>query len=282
MGIPFTIGNLEGELCESLYWSYIKGLNSTPFNILGVDKYVYCEKLLGYTPSLGDFPYFRNMDDLRKVCAALDRDLSLHLGLTKPPLQLGDYMKIGKYSGELKCNSDYYWYGDYLAVFGQKPLASKNCFQHQRDILGSTGNSGCFPYCHTLEDLIKFCNALNTLVESAKEDGHGFKVGDWIEITQGRTNFAKEMDKFVRKQFQITSIIEVDPYDCIIKFNGDGDWQWRFSQKHFKKVDPPHFLEQVQKDPSYEFNPNYDESDDSNEMKKSALVTPILIKVCKI
>jgi len=80
----FQIGDIPGHFYDGINCFWVcdgPQHNGYPFELLGVDKMDYCREILNYTPGIGAFPTCINMEDLRKVCKALDRDLSKQLGI---------------------------------------------------------------------------------------------------------------------------------------------------------------------------------------------------------
>ena len=237
----FKIGNLEGYIDESFYWSNNSGDNEAPFLILGVNKLKYCEQILGYTPLGGDFPYCRNMEDTIRVCQNLHKDVSLKLGLTGD-LKIDSELFIGSELGLIRqVSGKFYWNG--INPFNHINLRSKSQCQHQLDILGYQCG-GSFPFCKSLEDLITFCNSLTAIINKpnvplpSSMDGNCFKVGDLVQILFSSYSFNSDMETFVGKVVEITEIKLHDSKNCTIKFCNDHGWNWKYSDKHFKMYIP--------------------------------------------
>jgi hypothetical protein len=91
----------------------------------------------------------------------------------------------------------------------------------------------------SFEDFEKL--VLNKLSKKEKEENWVPKVGDWIVITKGSSNWVSEMNAFVGKVVKITEIENIFK----VKFKGDKNWTWDYSQNHFRKALQHEILEET-------------------------------------
>lgn len=79
IGDYFTFAGQRGILksCgDEFYWDNESGYhNGYPFDLLGVKRYEYQKRILGYTNESGGFPFCRSFNDLVKLCESLKKDL---------------------------------------------------------------------------------------------------------------------------------------------------------------------------------------------------------------
>lgn len=62
-----------------------------------------------------------------------------------------------------------------------------------------------------------------------------FNVGDWVVLTREKSiNWVSGMDKFEGLCVQIINI----SHNNSIKFEGDEDWTWKFSDNSYRKAEP--------------------------------------------
>lgn len=62
------------------------------------------------------------------------------------------------------------------------------------------------------------------------------KVGDWIVITRGFSNWIFNMDKYIGKVVQITEVLGTILSSEKVKFKGDDNYVWQYNNGHFRKA----------------------------------------------
>ena len=85
-------GTISGYLCESAGQYYVtlrEVENSRLFRIAGVERYSFCESILGYIDKRGDWPYMHSVSDVVKVLTELDRLYLREESKTGRPESLG-------------------------------------------------------------------------------------------------------------------------------------------------------------------------------------------------
>lgn len=176
MGLKYDIGPYKGEIrtavyrrSRNYYWNAFSSSNSVGFDALKLTKSQkrdLVKSILGYVDEGGDFPYCDSEADVIKVCDTLTSMLSG----SGPALSLGDRFTIGSKTGVLATDGrgvQFYWTGDESAIFKFLP-SGRSKYDFQRAVLGYSDDSGCFPWCHSLKDLIKFCQAIHEAQTESK------------------------------------------------------------------------------------------------------------------
>lgn len=97
-----------------------------------------------------------------------------------------------------------------------------------------------------MEDLKKELPPLKVSTRSPELEqrvaNNWFIVGDWVTITgEDRINWSPEMNKYIGQTVQITKMYN----DNEIRFVDDGNWTWKFSDKHFRHAEPEEIPELI-------------------------------------
>jgi hypothetical protein len=302
MSNVFYIGNYKGNLLSSHHWSK-GGDNNDPFNDLGVDRFRYCWPIVGYTPGFGDFPYFRNQEDLLKVCTQLDKDLCKKLGISSSnefkvasglDFKVGDWVEltIGRRNFNDEMEKKVGQEVQITAISG-----SSSCPTISFD--GDGGwqwqfGSGHFkrttsppePFRERLPDNFTFSSPKYGDIEGT------------LEHEYGRGWYWSGIDVMNDKPFAECGFEPITLQKEILDYSSDGSFPYcktkqdllTFCKELHERRE--HFLASKQEFGAAAYSDRYSVgidpfeceviADDEEEMNKSALVAPILIKVCKI
>jgi len=108
-------------------------------------------------------------------------------------------------------------------------------------IVAQYGSRGYFErYISKIYSFEEWCKEFD--VEIPKTDPEEFKVGDWVKITKSNKNWHRDMDKYIGKIVQITSVREAvyKANGQVVQFKDDKeDWTWSSGCDHFVKVSAP-------------------------------------------
>lgn len=177
IGKKVSIGKFIGEIAyhsfDAWEWSSSDWTSSTIFKGWTVDKYDFQQSVLGYRDvDENDFPYCKSYDNLMTFCRAIAREIAKkedeailsRAKTTSIPTSAGvshgTPFTLKGVQGKLQVSSDgsnlWYWNdpsGDNSAVFKKLGVDKR---EMQLVALGYRAPGGVFPYCNTVEDLLKF------------------------------------------------------------------------------------------------------------------------------
>lgn len=77
--------------------------------------------------------------------------------------------------------------------------------------------------------------AIKYVKEYFTEPQEEIAIGDWVTILKSEENWCDpDMNEYVGKTYQVTSVDNNTDKGSIIKFKNDGDWEWTSGDKHFR------------------------------------------------
>ena len=158
-------GVIEGD--SGMYYYDVCGdSNTKPFTDLKFsdgEKYRFASEVLGYTVSSGNFPHCRTMEDVEKVCNAVEERM-----------RLDEVIRIGPYEGRLS-GSRQFWtpFGSHNNDIAFHELGISDKYRFVESVLGYRPTEGVFPVLRRDADVLKVCDELDKMYKRGASYGEG-------------------------------------------------------------------------------------------------------------